>query len=128
MVSFPPKVAHMVKRDEGGGDTIKNAIPVRFACHAAMHPYNDRHPRGRKYRPEELQQHKQQWLALCKSSASVLTSLPPRTDVGPLQALIDALEFNQAITAHDAPHLIGSPLEITQCTRCMSEGILSLLA
>jgi hypothetical protein len=119
---------HMVPRDDGGEDVISNAIPVCFECHAEIHAYNDRHPRGRKYRPEELRQHKQQWLELCKSSASVLASIPPRSDVGPLQALIDELEFNQAITAQDDPKLIGAPLEIIQFNRCVSEGILSLLA
>src|SRR2546425_8278060 len=94
---------HIIPKAEGGPDTIDNAIPVCFECHAEIHAYNDRHPRGRKYRSEELRQHKKQWLALCKSSVSVLASIPPRTDVGPLQALIDELEFNQAITTHDAP-------------------------
>jgi hypothetical protein len=118
---------HITPRDDGGTDSIDNAIPVCFECHAEIHAYNDRHPRGRKYRPEELRQHKKQWLELCKSSASVLASIPARTDVGSLQALIDELEFNKTITLQNAPELIGAPLEVTQFNRCVSEGILSLV-
>ena len=118
---------HMTPRANRGTDTIDNAIPVCFECHAEIHAYNDKHPRGRKYRPEELRQHKDQWLELCKSSASVLASIPPRTDVGPLQSLIDELEFNKMITSHDTPELMGAHLAVTQFNRCVSEGILSLL-
>ena|SRR2546425_9170817 len=53
---------HIIPKAEGGPDTIENAIPVCFECHAEIHAYNDQHPRGRKFRPEELQLHKQQWV------------------------------------------------------------------
>jgi hypothetical protein len=59
-----------------------------------------------------------------------LASIPPRTDVGPIQALIDELEFNQAIAARAAevPHLRTSAhFALTQFDRCISEGVLSLL-
>jgi HNH endonuclease len=119
---------HIIPEGDGGPDTLDNAIPVCFECHAEIHAYNDRHPRGRKYRPEELRQHKREWINLCKRSASVLASLPSKTDVGPVQALIDELEFNKAITAQDDPGLMGAHLDVTQFDRCISEGVLSLLA
>jgi hypothetical protein len=31
---------------------------VCFECHPEIHSYNDKHPRGRKFLPEELQLHK----------------------------------------------------------------------
>jgi hypothetical protein len=45
---------HIVPAAEGGSDTIDNAIPVCFECHAEIHSYNDKHPRGRKFLPDEL--------------------------------------------------------------------------
>jgi hypothetical protein len=121
---------HMLPKAAGGPDSIDNAIPVCFECHAEIHAYNDQHPRGRKLRPEELRLHKQQWLDLCRTSAQFLASVPPRTDVGPIQALIDELEFNSAVaaSADDVPHLTTSAKFATaQFQRTISEGVLSLL-
>jgi hypothetical protein len=121
---------HMVPRADGGPDNIDNAIPVCFECHAEIHAYNDRHPRGRKYRPEELRLHKEQWLEACRRGGAFLASIPARTDVGPIQALLDELEFNQAIAARadDVPRLLTSAhFALTQFERCISEGVLSLL-
>src|SRR5713226_4317650 len=121
---------HIIPAAEGGPDTIDNAIPVCFECHAEIHAYNDKHPRGRKYRPEELKKHKEQWLDICKSSAHFLASIPPRTDVGPIQALIDELEFNESVAggAEEVPHVKASAhFGVAQFERCVSEGILSLL-
>jgi hypothetical protein len=43
---------HIVTKADGGPDTMDNAIPVCFEYHAEIHSYNDKHPRGRKFRPE----------------------------------------------------------------------------
>ena len=121
---FKMELDHIDPKANGGPDTIDNAIPVCFECHAEIHAYNDKHPRGRKYRPEELKKHKEQWLNLCTKSAAFASPVPARTDVGPFQALIDELEFNRAVTAstHDK-HAI--PLfETAMFDRCVSEGIL----
>lgn len=121
---------HMIPKADDGPDTIDNAIPVCFECHAEIHAYNDRHPRGRKLKPEELRLHKEQWLDLCRTSAQFLASIPPRTDVGPIQALIDELEFNRAVAAlaDDVPRLTtGAKFSTAQFQRAISEGILSLL-
>src|SRR5260370_41514222 len=121
---------HMVPAAEGGPDTIDNAIPLCFECHAEVHAYNDQHPRGRKVKPEELRLHKQQWLDLCKTSAQFLASVPARTYVGPIQALIDELEFNKVVaaSAEEMGRTTTSAKFVTvQCQRAMSEGVLSLL-
>ncbi len=127
---FKMEMDHITPKAEQGTDEIENAIPVCFECHAEIHAYNDKHPRGRKYRPEELQGHKKQWLTICESSAAFLASVPPRTDVGPFQAMIDELEFNQAVAAAaDQIATVGAsaPFEVARFDQCMSEGILSLL-
>jgi len=124
---FKMELDHIDPKKEGGSDTIDNAIPVCFECHAEIHAYNDNHPRGRKYRPEELKKHKAQWLELCKSSAAFLASVPPRADVGPFQALIDELEFNRAVATSAQDNQAIPLFEIAMFDRCVREGILSLL-
>lgn len=127
---FKMELDHIVPKADQGPDDIENAIAVCFECHAEIHAYNDQHPRGRKYRPEELRLHREQWLAMCTEAAIFLASVPSRTDVGPLQALIDELEFNQVVAsfAEMVPEYGSSaPFEVAQFRRCMSEGILSLL-
>jgi hypothetical protein len=120
----------MVQKADDGPDTIDNAIPVCFECHAEIHAYNDKHPRGRKFRPEELRLHKEQWLKVCETSAHFLASVPTRTDVGPIQALIDELEFNATVAAMggDVTQLAAAPrFSTTQFGRAVAEGVLSLL-
>ena len=63
---------HMVPRADGGSSEIDNAIPVCFECHAEIHAYNDKHPRGRKFQPAELKLHKDQWLAFCEKTPGAL--------------------------------------------------------
>src|SRR5215467_5857650 len=65
---------HINPHAQSKDDSIENAIPVCFECHAEIHSYNDAHPRGRKYRPDELRMHKVQWLRLCETSAQFLAS------------------------------------------------------
>src|SRR5262249_22800711 len=81
---------------EGGDDNISNAIPVCFDCHAEIHSYNDKHPRGRKFTSGELARHKEQWLKLCSEqpAAALLQPRDSDSEVGPLQALVDEIEYN----------------------------------
>src|SRR5258708_29629332 len=90
---------HIIPIESDGSDDIGNAIPVCFECHAEIHSYNDKHPRGRKFLPEELRYHKEQWLKICKEHPEALVTSIRNADVGPLQALIDELEFNATVAA-----------------------------
>ncbi len=83
---------HITTAAEGGDDSIDNAIPVCFECHAEIHSYNDKHPRGRKFQPDELRGHKEQWLEICKKRPEVIVSASWQIDVGPIQALVDELD------------------------------------
>ena len=98
---------HILQPPEGGLDTVENAIPVCFECHAEIHSYNDKHPRGRKFTTDELKRHKQQWLELCKNKPEMFLHAARETDVGPLQALIDELEFNLRVSEHTEPDALG---------------------
>ena len=94
---------------------------------AEIHLYNDAHPRGRKFRPDELRAHKQQWLRICKNSPDILVQPQHRQDVGPIQAVIDELDFNSEISGRTDDDSIGALFLVDQFQRSIEEGILSLL-
>src|SRR5437773_11713365 len=100
---------HIIPQGEKGSDDIENAISVCFECHAEIHLYNDKHPRGRKYHSDELRQHKEQWLNICSDYPQALTDCRGPEDVGPLQALIDELDFNSEIVRRTEAEEIGAP-------------------
>jgi len=116
----------MVPSDEGGDDSIDNAIPVCFECHAEIHSYNDKHPRGRKFLPNELRMHKGQWLRTCAERPEALIGAIRTADVGPLQDLIDELEFN-ATVARASPTDQGCKFLDQQFLRAVHEGSISIL-
>lgn len=118
---------HMIPGSDGGTDDIDNAIVTCFECHAEIHSYNDKHPRGRKFHPEELREHKRQWLELCKARPEILVTATHVADVGPLQALIDELEFNHSMFEHGVARLIPSTFHDEQFRRAIGAGALSLL-
>jgi hypothetical protein len=118
---------HIVPEAEGGDDSIENAIPVCFECHAEIHSYNDKHPRGRKYLPEELRSHKEQWLKLCQERPDILVSASRVSDVGPLQALIDELELNATIASRPAADDQGCLFHDEQFRRAIQVGSVAIL-
>jgi hypothetical protein len=119
---------HIIPRREGGPDEIDNAIPVCFECHAEIHSYDDQHPRGRKFRPEELRLHREQWLKLVERSPEVLVPIRNREDVGPLQALIDELEFNLTVSMKREGGQPGCSFLVTQFKRALAAGSISILS
>lgn len=118
---------HILQPPEGGLDTVENAIPVCFECHAEIHSYNDKHPRGRKFTTDELKRHKQQWLELCKNKPEMFLHAARETDVGPLQALIDELEFNLRVSEHTEPDALGCLFLEEQFRRAIREGAIATL-
>lgn len=119
---------HIRPRSDGGTDVIENAIPVCFECHAEIHSYNGQHPRGRKFRPHELQSHKEQWLDIVASRPEILLTPRVSDSVGPLQALIDELEFNAAVAAANKAKDTGCPFLTRQFERALECGAISVLS
>jgi hypothetical protein len=117
---------HMKPHEEGGSDDIENAIPLCFECHAEVHAYNVKHPRGRKYTENELKEHKQQWLKICKDHPETLVDNPRMADPGPLSSLFTELEYNQKVS-DDSEGTDGLLYRTSQFERAVSEGILSLI-
>jgi hypothetical protein len=118
---------HIEPSAEGGADEIANAIAVCFECHAEIHSYNDQHPRGRKFRPQELRKHKEQWLAICRERPEFLTQVSRSADVGPLQALIDELEVNLVVSKYAGTYEQGSPFLDDQFKRAIQQGAIATL-
>jgi hypothetical protein len=121
---------HMNPQAEGGDDSIENAIPVCFDCHAEIHSYNDNHPRGRKFTPLELTRHKEQWLQLCQDHPDkvLLQARAEDTEVGPLQALVDEIDYNLEVAELTAHGWLGCPFRSQQFDRAIHTGSISLLA
>ena len=118
---------HIKPIENGGGDSIENAIPLCFECHAEVQLYNDAHPRGRKFSSDELRDHREQWLKICEKSTGALLMPQRPYDVGPIQALIDELDFNGEISKLTADDTIGALFLVSQFERLISEGLFSLL-
>ena len=48
------EAAHIIDEAKGGGNIEDNGIPVCLDCHQEIGAYNDQHPKGNKFKPEEL--------------------------------------------------------------------------
>jgi hypothetical protein len=48
------EAAHIIDEAKDGPDDAENGIPVCFDCHQEIGAYNDEHPKGNKFRPDEL--------------------------------------------------------------------------
>jgi len=121
---------HMKPQAEGGDDSIENAIPVCFDCHAEIHSYNPKHPRGRMYTSDELNKHKERWLRICADlpATTFSKSLKSDREVGPIQALVDEIEFNVAVATETSGGRLGCPFQQAGFFRAVSKGSIALLA
>jgi len=54
------EIAHIIPKGRKGSENIDNAIPLCFYCHSEIGRYNREHPKGNKYRPEELKARRDQ--------------------------------------------------------------------
>jgi hypothetical protein len=48
------EAAHIIAEKDGGPSEEENGIPLCFDCHTEVGHYNDKHPKGNKFRPDEL--------------------------------------------------------------------------
>ena len=61
------EAAHIVAEAEGGPNDSDNGIPVCFDCHQEIGGYDDAHPKGNKFRPEELKERRNRVYRLVES-------------------------------------------------------------
>lgn len=121
------EIDHIIQSADDGPADIANGIAVCFECHAEIHSYNDRHPRGRKFHFEELQLHKEQWLAICQSKPEIFNQVPITSGVGPLQSLVDELEFNIAVAKRTARDVQGCLFMDDQFRKAIEQGAIAIL-
>jgi hypothetical protein len=123
------EIDHLVPRSEGGSSAIENAIPLCFDCHAEVHHYNVKHPRGRRFTPEELRGHRDAWLKVCREKPGELTRVKRDVKVGPLQAMVDELDYNAMVadlyTQPKTP--LGVTLARRQFHRAVASGAVAML-
>lgn len=55
---FKIEVHHIIPETNSGSNKEDNGIPLCFDCHAEVLAYNDNHPKGTKFCPEELRMHR----------------------------------------------------------------------
>ncbi|MES2510845.1 MAG: HNH endonuclease [Pseudomonadota bacterium] len=61
------EVHHIIQEADDGPNTLENAITLCADCHTDAGHYNDRHPRGTKFRPDELRRARDRWHELVAS-------------------------------------------------------------
>jgi hypothetical protein len=54
------EVHHIVSEADGGDSGVDNAIPLCFDCHGSIAQYNPKHPKGSKYKTEEIKARRDQ--------------------------------------------------------------------
>jgi len=122
------EIDHIIQKANEGPSDIENGIAVCFECHAEIHSYNVNHPRGRKFHSEELRHHKEQWLTICASQPTIFATVQPfEAGVGPLQSLVDELEFNIAVSKHTARDVQGCLFMDDQFRRAIEQGAIAIL-
>jgi len=59
---------HIIPEEIGGSNDLDNGIALCFDCHADVLSYNEKHPKGNKFTPEELKRHRNNWFKKCSLS------------------------------------------------------------
>jgi len=114
---------HIEQRSESHDDTIENAIPVCFECHAEIHLYNPDHPLGRRYTPAELRLHREQWLHICREFPGVVAGAATVSEAGTVERLLHEIDYNLEVASHSTENnLLGCPFETVQFDRAVADG------
>jgi hypothetical protein len=102
------EAAHIIDESAGGSNEEDNGIPLCFDCHQDVGSYNDKHPKGNKYRPEELRARRDQvykWVAEGKFLGLTPAQFTLPSDLpNPLHRIIDLLiQYHSALgRVHEA--------------------------
>lgn len=118
------EIDHIESATEPGSDNIANAIPLCFECHAEVHHYNPKHPKGRRFSPAELRGHRDQWLTLCGARPEMFVHAQPAPEAGSLERLLSELEFNLLLTGVGR---VGGLFEMVQFRRAVADGTFAWL-
>jgi tetratricopeptide (TPR) repeat protein len=105
---------HIDQKADGGPNTLENAIPLCFDCHAKVGHYNVKHPKGTKYSPNELRRYREHAYAKAASRRNPVPT-PKAIRFGPIPQgevigradLVAAIDANWP--AHPVQVLVGGP-------------------
>lgn len=121
------EIDHIRPRGDDGTDEIDNAIALCFECHAEVHLYNPKHPKGRRFRESELKAHRDQWLRICRDNPGALLDAPRSSDPGTMERLLHELEFDQHIANLQQLDEMGCPFELVQIQKAIADGTILIL-
>lgn len=82
------EVHHIQPTQQGGKNTLNNAIALCFDCHADAGHYFAGHPKGTRLSPEELLKHKTEWFKIVREN----NIQEPRTSI--LEVSINNKDFD----------------------------------
>ena len=88
------EAAHIIDEASSGSNEEENGIPLCFDCHQEIGSYNNMHPRGNKFRPDELRARRNQIYKLVAEGRLVdLSQVVKQTHhlPNPLHRIIDLL-------------------------------------
>lgn len=74
-IGRPAEVHHIVQESDGGSNDLDNAIVLCERCHGEAGHYNDKHPRGNKYSPQELKTRRDEWWKFCEDNPQALFAM-----------------------------------------------------
>jgi hypothetical protein len=111
------EAAHIVDEADGGSNDADNGIPTCFDCHQEIGAYSNKHPKGNKFRPEELKARRDriyhlvdtgiiyaQVFAAQSRSHSTAAALPDLAAITiPAKASNDAIRFLDLLVSSDGP-------------------------
>jgi len=116
------EVDHIEGAETNSSGDVGNAIPLCFECHAEVHHYNPKHPKGRRFTASELRGHRDQWLRLCAERPDIFVHAQAAAEAGSLERLLSELEFNRALSAIEQ---LSGQFEVTQFRRAIADGTFS---
>lgn len=109
------EVHHIRQVSDNGEDTIDNAIPLCFDCHADMRSHDHKHPKGNKYSESELRQHRDNWYEKIKGNIGVADKQTViETDKGVYQSLIKILPWDGSISFINDCNFAGFIFELSR--------------
>lgn len=101
------EIHHIKPKAEGGPDTLENAIPLCFNCHADMRTYDAKHPKGTKYSEAELIRFRDLWYEKIKNSGGVQSISTAETDKIIYNKILEILPWNGSISFINTNNFAG---------------------
>ncbi len=107
------EIHHIKLATEGGADTLENAIPLCFDCHADMRSYDSKHPKGTKYTENELKRHRDNWFKKVEGiSGLARPEEAAATDNMVYEALVKVLPWDGSLHFIRHNNFAGFPFEL----------------